>query len=849
MAKKKNTIKAGISDAVYNKKSSSAIARNPAKTNAFEVHINREKYSVLNRDKKNDRGLPGVSRAKAVKKRHETLGVELSQMHKSNRFKDKRLSGGRFRSGEDLATAKFSKEMQQRYESNTSKRTRLFNLNDDDCANDDSEAQMLTHKGQTLREIEQFQDDLSGDDDHEDSEMLNAEFTDAAHFGGGPAMDEDRRSRKDMIDDLIVEAKKRKAEAAKEKDQVTNLTEKLDNDWRALAGLMGKITRDDKEWQKPDAYDRTRLEMQFDRRGEPTDKLISKEELEKKEREKKERLEQDRLRRMEEDSEGRPKSNHRSADDLDDDYGLIGEPKEGDEPDNEGEQSDDDDNDENETDENEDSEDASEDDDNLSDLKSSEDEEESDEDKEQKQHKLSVAKKYKQGTAAEHTEFETDLPSCYEELLSILKNQSTKKHNDIIGSLIESNSPKLDGANRERLVPFLAFILQYINDLFDSDSLTSKSLSNSFKIFNVLVPHVYDLAQINPIATANLVREIIKEKQEDFGKQKDKKYPSLETFVFLKLISALFSTSDFKHGVVTPANVFISQMLTRSSIERGQDVARGLFLATIALEYSALSKRFLPAVMVFLHGCLVLAVPKETIEVIKLGAPFKSSPVYNSLLTYTAEHASKMKAVVPKVTNEALKMMAADLIREDDPETEAGFRLRCINTVFVLLKSCLGQLESNNASMYYSQDIMPVLKRIDPNVYPEPIKLNYSELLDQLTCLQDRKLVHLQFRDQPVKQLKLLEPKFDSEQFGDRRKRKPSEKSLLEAMRHKVKREMKGALRDIKLDNAFVSKMRMKKQRELDRDRKEKVKRIFAEASMQQSELNAMDRQNKRKKK
>lgn len=38
------------------------------KLNPFEVHINRVKHDVVGRKNKMDRGLPGVSRARAVKK-------------------------------------------------------------------------------------------------------------------------------------------------------------------------------------------------------------------------------------------------------------------------------------------------------------------------------------------------------------------------------------------------------------------------------------------------------------------------------------------------------------------------------------------------------------------------------------------------------------------------------------------------------------------------------------------------------------------------------------------------------------------------------------------------------------
>jgi nucleolar protein 14 len=56
--------------------------------------------------------------------------------------------------------------------------------------------------------------------------------------------------------------------------------------------------------------------------------------------------------------------------------------------------------------------------------------------------------------------------------------------------------------------------------------------------------------------------------------------------VFLKLISHLFPTSDFRHPVVTPACVFMCQMLYQCKVKTTRDVATGLFLVTLILEVS-----------------------------------------------------------------------------------------------------------------------------------------------------------------------------------------------------------------------------------------------------------------------
>lgn len=65
MVKVKNKNNIGISDKLHSKKTKAKFKK---QLNPFEVHINKEKFKVLGKRSKNDRGLPGVSRAKAMKK-------------------------------------------------------------------------------------------------------------------------------------------------------------------------------------------------------------------------------------------------------------------------------------------------------------------------------------------------------------------------------------------------------------------------------------------------------------------------------------------------------------------------------------------------------------------------------------------------------------------------------------------------------------------------------------------------------------------------------------------------------------------------------------------------------------
>lgn len=282
--------------------------------NPFEVHINRDKQNVLGRKNKNDRGLPGVSRAKAINKRKQSLLQEYKLKNKDNVFLDKRIGEkSSTMSTEDKAMARFAMERMKMH-----KKKNIFNLNDDE---------VLTHRGQTLEEIEKFDDPKSDDEysDNENSGKLDRNFVEEAHFGGGVlSKPNSALSRKDLIDQLIAESKKRKAEKQKIREQTIDLTEKLDSEWKDLLPIISaskKSEKDDNETVKADAYDTAVRQLIFEARGNPSDKLKSEEEIIQEEKKRLEELEADRLARMKGFvSDTSNKYKHKSADDLDDGF-------------------------------------------------------------------------------------------------------------------------------------------------------------------------------------------------------------------------------------------------------------------------------------------------------------------------------------------------------------------------------------------------------------------------------------------------------------------------------------------------------------------------------------------------
>lgn len=294
------------------------------KINPFEVKFNKQKHKVLGRKiSKHDRGMPGLSRSKAVQRRKETLLVEYKQKDKANKFVDKRFGEEDTElSVEDKMLKRFALERQKYHE-----KAGAFNLN---------EEEELTHYGQSLSQIEKFEDPEPESDDDEDRGKIDAQQVADEHFGGfltkkSSNETETAKSWKERMEETIARSKKEKYEKQKEREEFIQMTQKVDEEWKELRALMGggkKSTDDTPPSKTVDDYDVTVRELQFEIKAKASDRLKTDEELAVEEKERLEKLEADRIRRMkgilEEDTTDQ-KRTHASADDLDDGFILDGD--------------------------------------------------------------------------------------------------------------------------------------------------------------------------------------------------------------------------------------------------------------------------------------------------------------------------------------------------------------------------------------------------------------------------------------------------------------------------------------------------------------------------------------------
>ncbi|XP_008294954.1 nucleolar protein 14 [Stegastes partitus] len=868
--------KRSLADKVRKTKTSTEIKNNP-----FEVKINRKKFDILGRKTKHDVGLPGVSRSKAITKRKETLLKEYKQKNKSNKLIDRRFGEYDTKMApEDKILQRFAMERQRTHEKKD-----MYNLN---------EEEELTHYGQSLAEIEKFNDAVNSDDESEEKGLLSAELT-ASHFGGGGGLlrkktsgdqqeeegSQRAKSRQELIEELIQKSKQEKRERQVQKEEAQELTEKLDQEWKSIQALMVKKTpkaeRVDTPEEKPklEEYDMMVRELGFEMKAQPSEKMKTPEELAREEREKLQKLEADRLRRMMGDEVGDSTQSqiHISADDLNDGFILdkddkktlsyqdgkwnIGEELEEDKDEEEGESGE-----EEESDAEEDGEDGEEDDqeeeeeeeeggnseeeeeDGHSDLDSeqeSENEEGEQEDEEiSAQPKKSLTKeemKAQQEAAKAELPYTFAAPESFSDLKDLLHGHTPDNQRLIVARTQKCNHPSLAVGNKLKLQKLFGFLLEYVGEL-------ATRSPPELTTVDKLIPELYGLCQMFPQAACQAMQSVLADAGHSMEEVVEVKghagFPTLDMLVYLKVTALLFPTSDFRHPVTTPALLYISQILTKCPVKSLQDLTSGLVLCCLAVEYVSFSKRFLPELINFLSGTLHLAVQDKSSLGYTVVPPFRSSGKYSDLLVLSTSESCKSwsKKSLPLSATQHLELNS-DLDRDNH-------RLMCLSTCLDLVKRCCLLYKDLTSFKHIFQPIKTLLsKHLSAQTLPEPLQELHSQILESisgapLTCIP------LVFEKKKPIPLKLFTPKIvEVLDYGKKRGSSREEKER-ERLKHKYKKEFKGALREIRKDSRFLASEKLNEVMNRDAERKRKVKELFGSLATQEGEWKALKRKKRK---
>ncbi|XP_026995912.2 nucleolar protein 14 [Tachysurus fulvidraco] len=829
------------------------------KTNPFEVKINKKKFDVLGRKSKHDVGLPGVSRSKAHNKRKQTLLKEFRMKNKANSFVDRRFGEyDKKMAPEDKILKRFAMERQR-----SQLKKDMFNLNDEE---------ELTHYGQSLAEMEKFTDRVDSESDSEEKGLLSAEIT-ASHFGGGGGLlrkktseeeEAKNKSRQELIEELILKSKQEKRERQTQKEETHELTEKLDQEWKSIQNLLARKTarerEEEKEKPKLDEYDMMVRELGFEMKAQPSEKLKTAEEIAREERERLQKLEADRRRRMEGELEENPKHTHMSADDLNDGFILdkddrktlsyqdgkwnIGE-EEGEGADEEEENTDeggDEDGDGGSGDEDDD--DNEEEDDDHSDLEDSHDDEDDEDEEKEKETSYKVKdtvneeeRRAIQDTARAELPYTFKAPECYADLKAMLQDHSADVQQIIIERTKKCNHPSLAVGNKAKLEKLFGFLLEYVGELATQNP-------PDLTTINTLIPQIYSLSQLFPEAACRVMQSLIGDAAHSMEQSIEVKgraaIPGLDMLIYLKIVHLLFPASDFRHPVTTPAFLYISQTLTKCAVVSLENVCAGLLLCCIAVESVSLSKRFIPELVNYLLGLLHLAVPTHTCTDYQVVPPFRQQGKSSELLHVCDPQSAH------SWTKKSISLSSAHRITATTERERDHYKLSALYVCLDLVKRCTVLYQQLPAYQHIFQPIRILLaKHLPVTDFPSALQELHKEILDAVPETPSQHAPLVFDKKKPIP-LKLLQPKVVEVLDYGRKRGNTKEEKERERLKHKYKKEFKGALREIRKDTRFLAHTKLSDIMHRDTERKRKVKELYSSLATQEGEWKALKRRKKK---
>jgi nucleolar protein 14 len=659
--------------------------------------------------------------------------------------------------------------------------------------------------------------------------------------------------------------------------------------------------------EKDQEYDQFVRELVFDKRARPKDRLKTEEELALEEKEKLEKAERKRIRRMngedadssDNEAQGRKRKRPRGGDDLEDDFmggddwDGLGAGLQADGDDKSGEEAEEDDGeDEDDDGEEESDKDGS---DEEEDEGAESDGNEGGETQPSRRPGPSVRSDFNstgevtRSTKRQRTSMSKGLPftflcpSSHDEFLELLEDVSDNDVPTVIQRIRALHHPSLGVDNKFKLqvrcIVHLEMASSYIYPwpqtfagvLVDHVLHLASPPTPRLALLSSILPHIYALTKAYPVQAAEHFVEKISLMSKNLKrgvnhgatKADSKTWPGLPELSLIRTIGAVWPTSDMNHAVITPARLLMGSYLGLCRVRSLQDLACGLFLCTLFLQFEQLSRRLAPEAVNFVANSLLHLAPHRFLDVQSLPGSFPSPD-------FDAAHCQDLK-IDPKVAKKCSSrppFLDAILTAANNGEQE---KLDLIGLAVELVSQFAQQYKDLDGFVELYQPILEVLDGIHGAKLPKAIQVRATgSFIRCRSCLyiisqtklhdvgdsvrrllkfskQSRRPLHLQAH-KPIPIPSVI-PKFEQTSSSYLHVQDPDhEKNEASKLRREYKQERKGAIRELRKDARFLATVEQEKQKEKDAAYATSMRRVLGSLEGERAEEKAMEREKAREK-
>ncbi|KAL8953713.1 MAG: hypothetical protein Q9222_000458 [Ikaeria aurantiellina] len=834
--------------------------RAPGRPSKYDVATAK---AVAQKNAKNAVARPGVTKGFGEEQRRQTLLKEMQRRKKVGGILDRRFGENDPKmTPEERALERFVKEKQR-----GSKKEFLFDLEDGD------EDEQLTYFGQSLSfdkptKIDDFQEvGLTSEDESDsfdDSERPKkrrrlSEDADSIKETLGRGDDDESarpKTKKEVMEEVIAKSKLHKYERQQAKEDDDDLRAELDKGMPDLLAMMrgkqqqplppqvvgapnGNMDPDraamldgkDRAQAEKD-YDERLRQMTFDQRSKPADRTLTEEEKLEKEAQRLKELEEERLRRM--------RGEQRSDDDEHkQDQELLNGDEDAEEHQQDpfglgsglaGQRS------RRQLDVEDEDEFVLEDDLVASDSELDPSEESSEDgsdgqatDEEDREFvngllpegesgRLELNHGDIGGTAtsfnmtANALAYTYPCPQSHEELLRITKEVSVNDQPTIVQRIRALYHPKLQTGNKERLAIFSSVLVDHVFYLADNME------KQPFPGLEALIRHVHSLAKMFPEELGRAFRAHLKSLVE-----KRPLDPNSGDLIILTAISSMFPTSDHFHQIVTPAMLSMAQYLGQKVPRKLSDLATGVYLCTMCLQYQRLSQRYIPELLNYTLNAVYTLAPVEAPNVAGF-LQWHNPPTSFRLKIQSNTHPRKLafQDTVPSedITGESgeeLKLALLNtLITISGVMTDLWADKTAFNEIFTPVSACLSHLTSNPCASILGTPLKENAQQTQKHI---------QELHSQARKARKPLLLH-NHRPLPIK---TSIPKFEESYNPDKHYDPDRDRAEMNKLKAEHKKERKGAMRELRKDANFIARESLREKKERDQQYEKKFRRLVAE--------------------
>lgn len=315
-------------------------------------------------------------------------------------------------------------------------------------------------------------------------------------------------------------------------------------------------------------------------------------------------------------------------------------------------------------------------------------------------------------------------------------------------------------------------------------------------------------------------------------------WPSTGMILLMRALPQIFPSTDRQHAVVTPGLLLLGQILAQTPIKTRYDVVMGLFSAGLMLEYTKGAKRVPPEATAFLAGVLRLFADDQ-------GSALANSPLPSFNNSYKSPQLATLRSMLSNDEGNARFSLERDEIQSD------AISMAILNAALHLCQQAitnLGNLDRGSEREIYrelTQSLLLITGKRKEFLLPQLVKRRLAEVarVASGTCASNSPRLPLQRRKSAsIKELavKTLTPRIEDPTRYSMSKDKGKSQSQAEHDRNRreYKREHKAAMRELRLDSAFIEEERRKAKNAADSKAREKRNKNYAWLESEQATLN-----------